>query len=267
MGRGIKILASVGVLLMLASCGGSDDGDTAAVTPTTGSDGGAEVLIGGDLELPDYFPADFYLPDGLTIKSVTRDPASGAISLLGTFESGDAAAIQQDVVAGLQAAGYELLSNDEIAAFVRNGVGRVRVHTSVFLDELTLSVDIDAWTDEQIDELRALFAEEVVVSGSATAEVGGDNLEAEGECTLKGPNRSFYATDVSITIQIDETQDPAYVYADVTLPDGRVFTLDATADAPYESSPQQLSVSGHAVEFNNEGAGSLPFAVTATCEG
>lgn len=259
-------MAAVGLIFVVASCGGSDDGGSAAATTTTTENrADADVAAGGDQELPDFFPADFYLPDGIRIRGVTQDPTSGAISLTGTFESGDAAAIQQDVVAGLQAAGYELLANDDIAAFVRNGVGRVRVHTSEFLGELTLSVDIDAWTDEQLDELRALFTEDVVVDGSATAEVGGESLEAEGECTLRGENRSFYATDVSITLEIDETQDPPYVYADVTFPDGRIFILDTTADAAYESTPQTLSAGGQMVEFGNDDAGPVPFTVTASC--
>jgi hypothetical protein len=266
MGRGLKAIATVGLFLLVASCGGSDDGG-AATTSIGGHAGGTESVGNPDTELPDYVPGDFYLPAGMTIESVTQDPGTGAISLTGTFESGDAAAIQQDMVAGLQAAGYELLSNDETAAFVRDGLGRVRVRTATFLDKLTLSVDIDIWTEEQIDELRALFVEEEVVAGQATATVDGEGLEAEGECHLKGPDRSFYATDVSITIEVDETNDPPYVYADVTMPDGRVFTLDATADAPYESTQQKLSVDGQAVEFNNEAAGKVSFSVTASCEG
>lgn len=255
------------LLLVLAACGGSDDGGSEPST-TAAAGGDGEIVVGADLDVPDYFPADFYLPEGLNIGSVSEDPASQMISLSGTFESGDVAAIQADMVAGLQAAGYELLGSaeDDIAVFVRNGVGRIRVRTSEFLGELTLTVDIDTWTDEQLDELRALFAEEVTAPGRATAEVGAETLEAEGECTLKGSNRSFYAGDVSITIQIDETQDPVYVYADVTMPDGRVFTMDATADSQYESTPGQLSASGQMTELYNEAAGTVSFSITATCD-
>jgi hypothetical protein len=261
----IQPVAAVALLLVLAACGGSDENSSGEVSNTRGGDDG-EFLVGGDLDLPDYFPSDFYLPAGLTIKSASQNPSSEVISLSGTFESGDAAAIQADMVAGLQAAGYELLTNDDIAAFVRNGVGRVRVRTSEFLGELTLSVDIDTWTDEQLDELRDLFAEEVVVAGRATAEFGDESLEAEGECTLRGSSRFFYADDVSITLQIDESQDPVSVYADVTMPDGRVFAIDATADSEYDSTPERLSASGQMTELYNEAAGTLPFAITATCD-
>lgn len=271
--RGFEIIAIAWLLIAVASCGGSDDSSDGATATTSAQgattareSGSGGAATGGDYDFPDYFPSDFYLPEGITIEGIHQDPATGAISLTGTFEEGDIATIQADAVAGLEAAGYELLTNDDIAAFVRNGVGRVRVRTSEFLGKLTLSVDIDAWTDEQLDELRALFEEEVIVAGQASAQVGDETLQAVGECNLMGTSRGFYAEDVSITIQIDETQDPAFVYADVTMEDGRVFTLDTTAGPPYESSPEKLSVSGEAVELFNEEAGTIAFTVTATCE-
>ena len=257
---GILIL---GLALIVAACGGgSDDGGLGGADGEPQTDTGGEISLGG--EIPDYFPSDFYLPDAMTVKGVSR--SGEAISLTGTFESGDIDAIQADMVAGLQAAGYELLSNDEIAAFVKNGVGRVRVRTSEFLGELTVSVDIDTWTDQQLDELRALFVEDTIVSGRATAVVGGETYEAEGECRLNGANRWFFADDVTITLQIDETGDPTVVYADVTTPDGVVFSTEFGADLSYESADSQMSASGEMVEFNNEAAGTVGFSVTATCD-
>ena len=262
---GVLIL---GLSLVGAACGGgseqggSGDADGEAQADTDDGDGGGEISLGDDI--PDYFPSDFYLPDGMTVKGVSR--SGEAISLTGTFESGDVEAIQADMVAGLQAAGYELLTNDEIAAFVKNGVGRVRVRTSEFLGELTVSVDIDTWTDQQLDELRALFVEDTIVSGRATAVVGDDTYEAEGECRLNGQNRSFFADDVSITLQIDETRDPAVVYADVTTPEGIVFLTEYGADLSYESADSQLSASGDMVENYNEAAGTVSFSITATCD-
>ena len=245
--------------LLLTACGGGSDGDA----PLAGNtDDGGELSLGSDI--PDYFPSDFYLPAGMTVKGVSR--AGEAISLTGTFESGDIAAIQADMVAGLQAAGYELLTNDEIAAFVKNGVGRVRVRTSEFLGELTVSVDIDTWSDQQIDELRALFVEAVTVPGRATATVGDLTLESEGECTLQGANRSFFASDGSMTLQIDETQDPNSVYADVLTPDGIVFSTERGVEVAHESTPEQISASGDMVELYNESAGTMSFSITATCD-
>lgn len=247
----------LGPLLVAAACGsGSTGGET------SGDDDGVEVAIGGGL--PDDFPSDFYLPDGMTIGTVSS--VGDAISLTGTFERGDVDAIQRDMVAGLEAADYELLTNDDTAVFVKNGVGRVRVRTSEFLDELTVSVDIDAWSDEQLDELRALFAEEVVVSGRATAEVDGMTYVAEGECQLMGESRWFLAGDATITIQIDERSDPPQVYADVTTPDGVVFATEPGADLTYESSDTELTARGEMVEFNDESAGAVGFSIAATCD-
>jgi hypothetical protein len=257
------------LIVVLGGCGGGSSGDglsdgVSDTEATSAGDGGDLVAVG---EIPDFFPSDIYLPEGLSVDAVTRDSATGNMALSGTFENGDIDSIKADMIAGLEAAGYETLpTSEDIAVFIKNGVGRVRVRVSEFLGELTLSIDIDDWTDEQLDELRALNAEEVVVSGRATAEVGGETLEAEGECRLKGTNRSFIAEDVSITIQIDETQDPVYVYSDVTKPDGRVFATEFGAELDYDSSPEQLSASGDMVEFNNEGAGTVPFTVTATCD-
>lgn len=274
--RGPERVLVVGMLVVAAACGGgsdNSDGDDSGGfgldrddggDDTENGDGGGDISIGSDL--PDYFPSDFYLPDDLTVGGVSR--AGDAISLTGTFEDrdvGDIEAIEADMVAGLEAAGYELLSNEDFPVFVKNGVGRVRVRASEFLDELTLSVDIDIWTDEQIDELRALFAEEVVVSGRATVDVDGVTHDAEGECQLSGASRWFFAEDGSITIQIDEQSDPPYVYADVVTADGVVFSTEPDADLDYESSDSELSASGDMVELYNDDAGPVTFSATATC--
>jgi hypothetical protein len=259
----------LGTVVVVASCGsGSDDGvaDSPATAPTSttsaGNGDGAELSLGDGL--PDDFPSDFYLPAGMTIAGASR--SGETISLTGTFESGDIAAIQADMVAGLEAAGYELLTDGEIAAFVKNGVGRVRVRTSEFLGELTVSVDIDSWSDAQLDELRALFAEAVTVPGRATAQVGDDTFDAEGECRLQGEDRAFFADDVSITIEVDETQDPPNVYADVTTPDGVVFSTQSGADIAYESTTEQISASGEMVELYAEAGGAVSFSITASCD-
>ena len=257
-------------LLMIAACGGSesggDDQDGARDGGSAEPQGEEELVVGGDLDVPDYFPSDFYLPAGVRIVSVSNSPDTQMIALSGVFDEGDPATIQADVVAGLQAAGYELLGMDEIAVFVKNGVGRVRVRTSEFLGELTLSVDIDTWDNSQLDELRGLFAEEIVVAGTATAELGGLTLTAPGECRLKGPNRAFTATDFSITMQIDETAEPPYVYADITMEDGQGFTIDVASDSDFESSPAMMTLSGKMTEFADRDADAIEFMIEATCE-
>jgi len=271
MQRSRTMLLTLALVLAVTACGGddsggddkgSDDGNTA----TSAGSGDDQLVVGGDLDMPDFFPSDIYLPDDINIESVLESPASDMISLMGTFESGDPAAIQKDMVAGLRAAGYEFLTDDEgIAVFIKNGVGRVRVRAREFLGDLTLTVDIDTWTDAQLDELRALFAEEIVVDGSATADYGSESLSADGECRLTGPQRFFLGEDVSITAQVDERSDPPLVYADITTPDGVIYTIDTAADFSYEATDQRITISGQMREFNNEAAGAIEFSIEATC--
>ena len=259
MERRIRVhrLIAAGMMLLVAACGGGDAG-----TDTRAPEGETDLVIGSDV--PDFFPQDFPIPDEMKISGATNNDA--AISLSGTFESGDPAAIQSEVVEGLQAAGYELLLDGDTAVLVKNGVGRVRIRTRDFLGELTMTVDIDKWTDAQLDELRAPFAEEVTVSGRATADFGGETQEASGECILKGQSRSFFAEDGSITIQIDETRDPTYVFADVTTEDGRVFYTENEGDFSYQASNESFSASGDMIAYNDEAGGTVTFNVVATCD-
>ena len=74
----------------------------------------------------------------------------------------------------------------------------------------------------------------------------------------------FFADDVSITIQIDETRDPVYVYADITTPEGIVWTLDEGATPSYESSPQRLVATGEMYDYTGEAA-NIDFTIEATC--
>lgn len=244
-------------VLAIAGCGGSDVGGD----PGSGDSGSGGDFSVGD-EIPDYVPDDLYLPDGMTIEGVSR--VGEMISIVGSFESGDVETIHNDMVAGMEAAGYELLSNEDLAAFVKNGVGRVRVRTAEFLDELTVTIDIDTWSDEQLDELRELFAEEIVVPGRASAQIDDESFEAVGECTLQGRRRAFYAEDGSISIQIDETIDPPLVSADVTTPDGRVYYTETGVEFAFGSAPDALTASGEMLDY--AGGPDVVFVVEATCE-
>ncbi len=247
----------------LTACGGGGDADDGG--GTTASPGGGDLVIGGDLELPDDFPSDFYIPDSVTITSFTGSADAPMMSLGGTYE-GDAAAVVADMSNGLQAAGYELLSqDDDITVFIKDGLGRIRIRAREFLGEPTLTVDVDNWTDDQIAELRELFAAEITTTGSATATYGGDTMSATGECTIKGETRWFFADDVSITLQLDPNL-PGRVYADITTADGIVYTIDTTASSRTETSATGFSASGKMVEFNNESAGTIDFTIEATCD-
>lgn len=254
------------MVLMLAACGG--DGE--------GSDGGAidvdapddELLVGGDLELPDWWPPGFEFPPGVEISSVGS--LGDTMNLTADVPSGDYAAAHQQLVETLTANGYELLSDEDLfAVFIRDGVGRVRVRTSEEGLFSGINVDIDLWTDEQIDELRVLTAPEVTTRGSATAELDGDVLMAEGECIVQGRNLRFFADDASITASVDEFAEPANVYADVTTEDGIVYFMDFGAERSYDissaASPVEFTVTG--VVISNDVPGDeFDLAVAVTCE-
>ncbi len=253
--------------LLLAACGGGDSSDGGGGDGGGSGNGDGELVVGGDLGLPDYFPSDFYVPDSVTIRGVSENPAANTMSLTGRYD-GDGDAVRADMVSGLQAAGYELLVDDEdISVFIKDGVGRIRIRAREFLSQPTLTVDIDTWTDEQIAELRDISAEEVVVAGSATATYGGETLEAVGECYLKGPKRQFFAENYEFSLQIDETRDPVYVYADITPPDGRGLTLDESAGADWESSPTRMKASGEMYDYTDESADNIDFTIEVTCAG
>ena len=244
------------VILLAGACGGSGDGDE----PGFDLGGGGDVEIGNS---EDVLPSDFYLPDDIVPGLATSNDAT--ISFTGTMNSGTIDEIEADMVAGLLDAGYELVSNEEIPVFAKNGVGRVRVRVSEFLDATTVNVDIDRWTDEQLDEMRALLADPVMVPAQAVADVDGVTYAATGECRLQGNNRMFSSDDGSLTVQIDETQDPPRTYADVTTPDGIVYSTEFEADLDYSGSDDELVLSGDMVVFNDEATGPVEFTATATC--
>jgi hypothetical protein len=199
------------------------------------------------------------------------------MTLSGVVEGGNAAAIQEAMIADLQASGYEFLTDAEgLAVFIRDGVGRVRVKVA---DEQTssgsaakLSVDIDLWNDSQVEELRLLFAEEVVSRGTATAVVDGTTLEAEGECRLKGRNYTFAADDISIFIEMDSSTDPITIYADITTSrDGEsvVYVVDTEleprAEVTSETAPVSFSAAIKMYDYNVADAPRVDVLIEANC--
>lgn len=254
-------IVTVFVLAIASACGGSGDGDGAPFGPDARSD--ASSLGGRDV--PDGLPSDFYLPADMVPGRFTTS-GDGRTSFTGTMETGDVDSVQADMVAGLLDADYELLVNDDIALFVKNGVGQVRVRTSDFLDNVIVSIDIDEYSDEELDELRSLLSDPVVVAATATAEVGGTTHSVTGECRLQGANRIFSSVDGSLTVQIDETLDPPRTYADVATSDGLVFWTEFGADLDYSGSDQELRLSGEMVESSAPDGDSFAFTATATCQ-
>lgn len=263
------------VLLVVAACGGdsepgaadTDDGGGESVDLDVPDDG--EFLVGGDLDLPDWFPPGFEFADDFAITVVFVDDATMGLQaetdqpIDGTHAS---------AVDALSNAGYELLTDDgNFAVFIRDGVGRVRVRTSQSLDgsSTSFTVDIDRWTDEQLEELRVLTAPEVTTAGSAVAEVDGQSRQVDGECIIQGRRYLFVADDASMSASVDGFADPPNVYADITTEDGTLYYMDVDADRDYEidsaEPPVSFSVSGDMVELNAEGP-EFDATVEVTCE-
>ncbi len=268
-----QVTMVMGLVLVVAACGGtSSDG--------SGDDDGGrfdvdvpdedQLLVGGDLDLPEWFPPGFDFTNDLAITSVAGGDV--AMSLSGESEA-DVETAHAGAVEGLIDSGYELLSNeDNFAVFIRDGVGRVRVRTSPTFDgsATEVSVDIDLWTDEQIEELRILSSPEVTTRGSATAELDGEVFMADGECIIQGRNRLFIADDISISASVDEFADPPNVYADVTTEDGVVYYMNVDSERSYDigsaTPPVEFTVTG--VVISTDGSGDeFDLAVAVTCEG
>ena len=66
-------------------------------------------------------------------------------------------------------------------------------------------------------------------------------------------------------MQIDETLDPPRTYADVTTPDGPVYSTEFEAELDDSGSDDELVLSGEMIIYNDEAGGTLPFTATATC--
>ncbi len=238
------------VLLATAACGGDSDGggDIDIDAPDD------EVLVGGDLDLPDWWPPGFEFPDDVEISSVAA--LADTLNLTADVTNGDFMGAHRETVDALVANGYELLSDDELfSVLIRDGVGRVRIRTSEVGLFAGINVDIDLWTDDQIDELRVLSAPEVRTRGVATAMVDGQTFEAAGECINQGREHVFVADDFSISASVDGFAEPTYAYADVTT-DDELYFMDVDADRDYEvvaeSPPVAFTVTGDVVSSTGE---------------
>lgn len=253
------------LVLVMTACGGDGGGGGDDIDLDPPDD---ELVVGGDLELPDWWPPGFEFPDGVEITSVGS--VGDTMNLTADVPDGDYAAAHQQLVDALAANGYELLSDEDLfTVFIRDGVGRVRVRTSVEGVLAGINVDIDLWTDDQIEELRVLSAPEVTTRGSATAELDGEVVTAEGECTVQGRSRLFIADDISISASVDEFADPPNVYADVTTDDGLVYYMDIGTERSYDVSsatpPVEFTVTG--VVISNDLPGEeFDLAVAVTCD-
>lgn len=238
------------LVLSLVACGVDEDDQATSEGPDSveqfeaPSDGGSEV--GVDLEIPDWFAPGFGFTDSLSIRQVYGDEQQ--LSLYATSDM-DITTVHASAVSGLTEAGYDLMSDqDNFAVFARDGLGRVRVRTSEGSSGgAELSVDIDLWTDEQIEEFRIVTAPPMTTAGTATSILDGTSSEVEGECIVQGRNYLFVALDGSVSASVNEFADPPTIDASLTT-DTLLYYMPLGGDRSYDidepSGAVRFSVSG-----------------------
>lgn len=247
--------------MVLVACGGDD---------SSGGNGTVDIVevptdqLNED-DLPAFF-ADFAFSEDWTLRQVFSNDQQASISGR-TSDAPDV--VHASVVEQLTAAGYELLSNeDNFAAFIRDGVGRVRVRTSESDSGASVSIDIDRWTDEQIEELRALTAPEVRSPGVATVDVDGYVSEVAGECIVQGRKLIFVADDLSMGANINEFADPPQAYAEGSDEAGSLYSTAFDPQPGYEihsmTAPVSYTVSGPSTSSDTDVE--LPLSVEVRCE-
>ncbi len=235
--------------MALVACGGDD---------SSGGNGSVDIVeiptdqLNED-DLPAFF-ADFAFSEDWTLRQVFSNDQQASISGR-TSEAPDV--VHASVVEELTAAGYELLSNEaNFAAFIRDGVGRVRVRTSESDSGASVSIDIDRWTDEQIEELRVLSAPEVRSPGVATVDLDGYVSEVAGECIVQGRNLNFVADDASLGANVNEFADPPQAYAEGYDEAGFLYYTAFDPQPDYEihsmTAPVSYTVSGSSTSSDTD---------------
>lgn len=263
------------LVVLLAACGGDDQDDVESTSSDSvvedfeaPSDGGS--LVGVDLEIPDWFAPGFGFTDDMSIRQVYGDDQQ--LSLYATSDA-DVATVHTNAVSGLTEAGYDLMSDQEnFAVFARDGLGRVRVRTSEGSSGGSeVSVDIDLWTDEQIEEFRILTAPQVTTAGTATSTLDGVSTDVEGECIVQGRNYIFVGSDGLVSASVNEFAEPPTVDASLTA-DNILYYMPIGGDRDYvvdePVSPVRFSVSGVTVAPDgSDPDAEYELSVDVVCEG
>ncbi len=254
-----SILLIITIMVLAACGGGSADRDGSVDVVEVPTD---ETT---DDDLPGFF-ADFAFSEDWTLRQVFSNDQQASITGR-TSETPDM--VHSSIVEELTAAGYELLSNeDNFAAFIRDGVGRVRVRTSESDSGASVSIDIDRWTDEQIEELRVLSAPEVQSAGVATVNLDGFVSDVPGECIVQGRNLVFVAADPSMSASVNEFADPPQAYAEGYDEAGFLYYTAFDPQPDYEihsmTAPVSYTVSGSSTSPDTDVE--LPLSVEVRCE-
>lgn len=208
-----RLVAIVVLTLAAAGCqlGNIADPHGEECSETFGEDG---LVSGIDLDAPDWLPAGLPLPEGWSIRHANSqtDAYSSTRLLTGFLAHGDAAVIVDTLRARFEEAGYEILL--EADGFVPVHVAFVAlvdkpgvvVMVDVTGTELPVHTDDDTcpWVDgilismrfDDVDPTtaRASYAGSYLTTGTASANVAGQDFTGVGECFVHDGSFTFSGT-------------------------------------------------------------------------
>jgi hypothetical protein len=282
-----RIVVLVSTVLVLGACGTAplgppDAADTADTTanladitcPETYEEEGQ--VDGIDLTPPDWLPAGFPLPRGMSIHFIQDQVAEGdpIRVLTGFIPDGDAAVVVAEFDRNLRAAGYEILfAADEVipedteAVVALSASLEILVLLDVTETELPVRVSDGTcpWRPGLLvgikvrpvdpDQARRQYSGTSLTRGKARAVIGGREFLAKGECLVQGHTHTFTSTSgAGIVLALNESGRGTFVQASVNTVDV-VFNLD---HGTWGTDPTfTVSASGFSVEgvFINGGGG------------
>jgi len=198
-------------VVTVTACGGDSAVQTAVEQASDGQvrvndDGNVELEldddtvgeIGSDLDLPDWVPDGFPLPDDLDIYATETD-GTGA-RLAATTSAVDEAGFQRSTIEWLQANGYEIVLDFQGAMgyeFV------ARLGEDVFEGELSGSGLSLRLSQRDIDGDVQRGAETQTGPGIATLSIGGVDDTFEGLCEVTGSDFLFSTDDDMATVEVE----------------------------------------------------------------
>jgi len=254
-----RIVVLVSTVLAPGACGTAPSGppdatDTTDTTPNLADSTCPETyeeegqVDGIDLTPPDWLPAGFPLPRGMSIHFIQDQVAVGAPSrvLTGFIPDGDPAVVVAEFDRNLRAAEYEILfAADEVIpedteAVVALSAGlEILVLLDVTETELPVRVSDGTcpWRPGLLvgiqvrpvdpDRARRQYSGTSLTRGKARAVIGGREFLAKGECLVQGDTHTFTSTSgAGILLALYESGRGTFVHASVNTVDA-VFNLDS----------------------------------------
>lgn len=239
-----RAAATVAVVLVLAACSGEDlieSGIEEAIERSAESEGagdveldldldgeggsfsmeidGAEAQMGSDLEVPDWVPDGFPLPDDLNISMAVVEDGQSVIS--GTSNA-PAAELREEIMSWLEDNDYEILvdtSGDDRFNFVA-ARGEDVLEGNHGFGGFFLSTEQRDLTYERQDAAPVREG-----TGTASVSVGEITVELDGTCRIQGGDYRFEHTDMATAANLS-------VYAvGEQPPQGSAFVMTSDPDA------------------------------------